>query len=68
MGLQRIVCLTFSGDLHLSSLNCRKLCSVQFVRLSMSDCNMARSSDVQIGLYIIMSSAKSVMLPSNRVG
>ena len=34
----------------------------------MSDCNMARSSGVQIGLYIIMLSAESVMLPSNRVG
>ena len=54
--------------LHLYALNCRKFCSVQDVRLSMSDCNIARPSGVQIGLYIIMSSAKSVMLPSNRVG
>ena len=54
--------------LHLSALNCRKFCPVQDVRLSMSDCNMARSSGVQIGLYIIISSAKSVMLPSDRVG
>ena len=38
------------------------------VGVSMSDCNMARSSGVRIGLYIIMSSAKIVMLPSNRVG
>ena len=54
--------------LHLSALNCRKFCSVQDVRLSMSDCNMIKSSGVRIGLYIIMSSAKSVMLPLNRVG
>ena len=44
--------------LHLSALNCRKSCSVKNVRLSMSDCNMARSSGVRIGLYIIMLSAQ----------
>ena len=32
----------------------------------MSDCNMARSLGVRIGLYIIMLSAKSVML--RRIG
>ena len=69
LGLQGKVCLTFSGEyLHVSALNCRKFCSVQDVRISMSNCNMARSSGVQIDLYIIMSSPKSVMLPSNRVG
>ena len=54
--------------IHLSALNCKKFCSVQDVRLSMSDCNMIKSSGVRIGLYIIMLSAKSVMLPLNRVG
>ena len=48
--------------LHLSALNCRKFCSVEGVRLSMSGCNMARSLGVWIGLYIIMLSAESVML------
>ena len=54
--------------LHSSALNCRKFCSVKDVRLSMSDCNMARSSGVQIGLHIIMLLAESVVLPPNMLG
>ena len=54
--------------LHLSALNCRKFCSVKNVRLSMSDCNMARSSGVRIGLYIIMLSAEIHYCHADRIG